>query len=152
MAHNDSIIKGGNLMFFIVSGSTKLPLAFSNDASLTTSLSTTEITSKDSDGDWTEEKGDKFSWSISTGGLLSADLSTTGTTGIDTLFNIYANKTEIDIYFAKKSGVTPNWTANTTDLNFYGKVLITNLDLSANNGESATYSVQAKGVGKLNIG
>lgn len=148
-ADNSKIVYGGDLMLFVGTGSTKTPLAFSQSAKLSVSTKTREISSKDS-GNWTDKAAGKFDWNASTDGLLSFN-STTGQTGIDTIFEYFLAGTPLNLVFGSKTGTSPNWTINATAKSFSGQVIVSSIDINAGDGESATYSINCEGYSALSL-
>lgn len=140
---------GGNLMIFINDGSNYLPIAYSTSATLSTSRDIREQTTKDS-VDWVDNVAGMLSWTMSTDGLLNYS-SVTGTTDIKALYDYYIDGAAVDVYFAFKSGTTPNWTADTSKKYYTGKALINQFDINAGNKEDATYSISMTGTGKLEL-
>lgn len=144
---NNKIIYGGDMMLFITSGATKYPVAFSTTASLSMTMDTREISSKDN-GVHKNYKSGKFGWEASTDGLMAFDL--TGTTlGLDDLYAYYKAGAAVDFAFATATGTTPNFTVDASKANFTGEVLITSMSLTAADGDNGTYSVSMIGLGDL---
>ena len=145
---NDKIVYGGNLMLFVGSGVTKKPLAFSQNAKLGVNMKTREISSKDSSGSWTDKAAGKYDWNASTDGLLAFTLSG-ATSGMDEIYNLFVAGLPINMVFAQKTGTTPFFTIDATKKNFTGTALITSIEMSAPETESATYSINLEGTGSL---
>lgn len=144
---------GGDLMIFLAptSGGTLQPAAFATSAKLTINLSVREVTSKDS-GDWTDNLGGKFAWTMSSDHLLN--FSSTGTTlSTDEIYAYFLAKIPVSVAFASKSGTSPSWTvgSGTGKKKFTGQALITSMDVTAANNESATYTINLEGTGALAI-
>lgn len=140
---------GGSMMLFLGSGATKLPIAFSTSAKLDITLSTRDISSKDS-GYWVEKAGGRLEWNASSDALYSEVLTvTTGTNTYDELFSLMTARTAINCVFAATSGTTPDWTVDVTKKNFTGQAIITSLSVNAPDGETVTYSVSLEGTGAL---
>lgn len=150
-ADNSQILYGGDLMLFIGTGSTKTPLAFSQNAKLSVSTKTREISSKDS-GLWTDKAAGKMDWSASTDGLMSFSTSgQTGTTGIDIVYNYMISGTPLNIVFGSKTGTSPAWTVNSGVKSFTGQAIIASIEVSAGDGDSATYSIALEGYSALTL-
>ncbi|MZQ50429.1 MAG: hypothetical protein GT598_15635 [Bacteroidales bacterium] len=140
---------GGDLMVFVGTGVTKTPIAFSTSAKLNVSMKTRDISSKDS-GDWTEKAAGKFDWNASTDGLSS--FGATGTThSVEDLYSCMMAKNPVNLAFGTRCGTSPSWSLNTLKKYFSGSALITSMDMTANDDETATYSVTFEGNGKLSI-
>lgn len=137
-------------MLFIDSKS--IPLATSH--TLTINAETSDVSNKDiSNGAWRAEEVSQFSWEASTDNLYSRN-------GVGTLFDAMTNRTPINAIFAEKtesdSAALPangSWTPNTGQVlptSYYaGKVVITSLQVTAQNGENATFTATFTGYGEL---
>ena len=142
------IVKGDNLMLF---DSNKKSIAYATSHTLSLSLDVQDISSKDH-AEFGASEGGKITWEISAEHLMSAQ-------SYDTLFSQMIAKTPLTVYFGTKMNVTgtpadgdiENWTLNqsSTSIVYTGKVLITSLELSAQTGEKATFSVTLTGVGEI---
>ena len=140
---------GGDMMLFVGTSETELPIAFSTNAKLDITLETRTIASKDS-GYWTEKAGGRLDWNATTDALHSEVLTvTTGTNTFDELFTLMTARTPIDVVFAAKTGTAPAWTVDATKKNFTGKAIITSLSLNAPDADTATYSISLEGTGAL---
>ena len=144
-AENSKIVYGGSLMVFLGTE----PLAFSTSASLSMTMDTREISSKDS-GTHKEFKGTKFGWDASTDGLMAYKLAG-DTNGLDTLYDLYTSGETIGFAFAVASGTTPSYVKDTTVGNFTGNVLITSMSLTSPDLDNATYSISMLGTGDLTL-
>jgi predicted secreted protein len=152
MALQDTIEYGGDLMVFVSSGATKLPLAFSSSAKLSINTKTRDTGSKDS-GNWDEFLAGKSGWNASTDGLMAfySGVTNSGSSTIDVLYAYQIARTPVNFVFAHKTGSTPGWTVDATKKSFSGMVLITGLDLNAADGDNATYSCSLQGTGALTL-
>jgi predicted secreted protein len=148
-ADNSKIVYGGDMMVFASSGSTKLPLAFTQSGKMTITNKSREVGSKDS-GVWTEKLSGKFDWVASSDGLYSLNY-TGSTTGVDTLYAYMLIGTPINIVFGVKTGTSPSWTVDSSKKSFQGTAIITSLDINASDGDNATYSVNLEGSGALTL-
>lgn len=146
---NSKLVYGGDLMLFV--GSTKTPLAFSKDAKLTISMKEREISSKDSGMD-SEFLGGKREWSASTDCLLAFSLSGS-TTSMDAVYTLFLAGLPIDLAFGSKTGTSPAWSLDIIagKKSFSGKALITGLDITASENDTASYSISLKGTGPLTL-
>lgn len=149
-ADNKKILYGGDLMIFIGTGATTEPFAFSTSAKLDISLKTLEISSKDS-GYWTSIAAGKFTWNISTDGLMSYTLTSGNTNSVDELWTMMLTRTVVNVVFAAKTGTSPSWTIDSSKKKFSGTALITSLSLNANDNEMATYSITLEGSEELTM-
>lgn len=156
MATN-KVIKGEDFMLFerIGSGQTatykSIALATSHSLSLGTEL--TETSTKDNPGyakTYTPKSSD---WELSTDNLVSFDPSGDG---IKDMFRAWKSKTSKHYIMALKSNasfsVTNGWTPDLATSGLFaveGDVYVTNLQVTAQNGENATYTVTLKGTGEL---
>lgn len=148
MVNNDKLIYGGDLMLFMATGATVMPLAFSTSAKLSISMDTREISSKDSTGDFKNYAAGKFGWSVSTDGLVNYT-STGNTNSVNELYTMMINKQLVSIAFASKTGTSPSWTVDTSKTRYTGQALITSIDLNAGDNDNATYSINLQGTGAL---
>ncbi len=91
---------GGDLMLFVGTGVSKLPIAFSTNAKLDITLSTRDISSKDS-GYWTDKAAGKLDWNMSSEQLYTEVLtSTTGLNTFDELYALMIARTPVNVVFA----------------------------------------------------
>jgi len=136
---NADVIKGGHLMVLI--GDT--PIAFATSHSLSKTLNTQEISTKDH-GDNAAVLPQSKSYEITTENLYSLS-------GYQTLNAAFENMTLVDIYFGETTynqssgqdsivGVqgAQNWAA--TGFGESGKAYITSLQVTAGAGDNATFS------------
>lgn len=158
----ESIIKGEDLMLFDAEGHS---IAYATSHSLSISAETIDVNSKDH-GIYGASEAGKITWEIT-----SENLFTSG--AFDHLFDKMVERKAITVYFGLKEeiGVKSDsqevppeewdptktvadgdyeyWT-KTKKANLYtGKVFITSLNNTANNGEKATFSVTLTGTGKI---
>lgn len=150
--YNDTIQFGGDMMTFISSGATKLPLAFSTSAKLDMNKKLRDISSKDSGN--SEEYtgvGARLGWTASSDGFMAytSGSTLTGTTPMDVMFNYFKAGQPVNFVFGCKTGNAPGWTVNSSVKAFTGQVLIENISISSNDGENVTYSVNFRGTGDL---
>lgn len=142
----ETIIKGGRLMLFLDEAS--IPLATSHTMRI--SSDTVDISNKDvASGKWAASEVGQFSWEVTTDNLYSD-------TGVETLYEAMLLAEPIDAVFIEKdeddgdelpSG--GSWTPSTTKKGFQGQVIITSLEVTAQNGENATFSATFTGYGEL---
>lgn len=145
----NKVINGGDLMLFL--GGTSI--AFATNHKLTINAETVETSSKDNGGKWVAKAVRKLSWNMSTENLYSIEGA--GKT-YDDLFTMMTGRQEIDAVFAlekdyeTKADEVPaeGWTPITTG-QYKGKVVITSLELNAQNGDNATFTASFEGVGSL---
>lgn len=140
---------GGDMMLFVGGGTDKLPIAFSTSQKLDVSMTTREISSKDS-GYWTDRAAGKLDWNASTDALYTDVLTvTTGVNSFDELYSLMVSRTAINVVFAAKTGTVPAWTVDATKKNFTGTGFITSVSINAPNEDSTTYSITIEGSGAL---
>jgi predicted secreted protein len=140
-AENSKIVYGGSLMLFIGTGATLTPLAFATSAKFDLTLDIREISSKDS-GIWKEK--------ASADGLVAYKL-TGSTNGIDDLFARMIAREPVYFSFAIASGSTPNWSPDTSHTYLSGQMIISSLNLTANDNDTATYSVTLEGASAITM-
>lgn len=142
-----SKILGGDLMLFLDGKS----IAYATNHTLEISGETSDTSNKDEGGGgWASQEVSLLSWTASSENLYSLDGK--GDNFAD-LFDIMVAKTPVQAVFAKKAETatdvpTGGWTA-TANSGYRGNVVITSLQLNAQNGEYATYTVNFTGVGAL---
>ena len=142
-----SKIQGGDLMLFVENQS----ISYATSHTLSINGETTDTSNKDEGGGkWSSEEVSILSWSASSDNLVSQDGEGKN---FDDLFTLMIARTPIQAVFSIKSGTADNvpdggWTPG-SGLTYYGKVVITSLELNAPNGEYATYTAQFSGVGPL---
>lgn len=154
-------IQGQDLMLFVKTGDGTLKsIAFSTNHTLSTSLETQENSSKDEGcGRWQSYTPGMMQWSVTSENLM-AEKATNGHT-FNSLFDVYLKREPVEVAFALQKDYTDlttkldtDWDAPTTgwspsDNQYSGKALITNLEVTATNGQVATYSISLQGVGNL---
>lgn len=143
-----TIYNGSDLMLFVGGKS----IACATSHSLSVSIDTTESSTKCKDyksGAWKTFKSTDMSWTVSTENLYAS----TGGEGksFDDLMALKG--TEVTIVFAPSSEsdntvITGGWTpkANT---GYTGNAILTSLEVSAQDGENATFSASFQGTGEL---
>lgn len=140
----ETIIKGGVLMLFIDDDS--IPLATNH--TLTINANTTDVSNKDVDGGaWAASEVGTYSWEASTDNLYS-------TNGVSALYAKMVAGAPVDAFFGVKAEaadaalpISGFWSEGTTG--FDGQVIITSLEITAQNGENATFSATFTGYGEL---
>lgn len=142
--------RGDDIMLFDDKGKS---LAFGKSHTLSVGIESQEISSKDS-GVFTSKKATKVNWSIS-----AEHMYTEG--AYDKLFDAMLTLEPITVYFGKKKSEAADKTVADGDLDAWkpntptqstlrtGQVIITKLDLQAQSGDNATFSVEFEGVGKI---
>ena len=105
-------------------------------------------------GIYGSKKATKVNWSISAEHMFSEG-------AYDTLFDKMVALEPITVYFGKKKSETADKTVADGDIDAWkpntptqstlrtGQVIITKLDLQAQSGDNATFSVEFEGVGKI---
>lgn len=141
-----SKIQGGELMLFINGKS----IAFATNHVLDIDSDTSDFSCKD-EGDcgWSNEEIDMLNWSVTSDNVFA--LNGQGNDYED-LFDLMLERTPIDAVFNKKAEDgcnVPNggWTPD--EKPYKGKVIITDLSLTAQHGEYATFSATFTGYGEL---
>lgn len=137
-------IKGDELMVFNNSKS----LAHAKSHTLSLSTNEIDISSKDY-GYWGASEAGNLAWEITSENLFTEDY--------DALFTAWVNKTTLPIVFGYAANYDVNglaqnqteWAPDTAKKRYSGTAIITSLQINANTGEIATYSVTFKGVGAL---
>ena len=142
--------RGDDIMLFDDKGKS---LAFGKSHTLTIGVETQEVSTKDH-GIYGSKKATKVTWSISAEHMFSEG-------AYDTLFDKMVALEPITVYFGKKKSEAADKTVADGDLDAWkpntptqstlrtGQVIITKLDLQAQSGDNATFSVEFEGVGKI---
>ena len=142
--------RGDDIMLFDDKGKS---LAFGKSHTLTIGVETQEVSTKDH-GIYGSKKATKVTWSISAEHMYSEG-------AYDTLFDKMVALEPITVYFGKKKSEAADKTVADGDLDAWkpntptqstlrtGQVIITKLDLQAQSGDNATFSVEFEGVGKI---
>ena len=164
------IMRGSDLMLFVEIGGKLESIAFATNHTIQISADTTEISSKDGSGKWQDSAINQMSWTMSTENLYSV-----GGNGaiFEDLFDAMIARDPIKAVFGlekdsagtatntdtattnlrtKKLDEVPEngWTVDQTNHATYtGLVVITSLQVNANNGDNATYTAEFTGVGPI---
>ena len=148
------IIEGSDLMLF-VSGSTGYKsIAFATNHTLNISSSVSDTSNKDTGGGlWSSTAVRQLSYTITTENLYSVG-------AYDQLYDAMIAKTPLKVCFAPKdatqataegnapaSGWTPEAASSAT--HYEGSAVITSLNVTAQNGDNATFTCELAGVGAL---
>lgn len=136
--------------FFVYTGDTnKNPIAFSTDCTLSISGDTIDTSSKSS-GVFASALPGQFSWTISTSALYTTEAQ------YETLYEAMLTRTPMKITFGRVTSLGDatteiNTALDSTKTHFEGQAYITSLELSAGNGEVASYSIEFNGDGRLSM-
>lgn len=150
------IIKGKKLMVFLsTDGTSYKSVAYATNHTFTTSVSTSDISTKDNSdsttgaGAWIDEDIDTYSWSVTTDNLFSLD-SDHGE-NIGDLTDLYLAGTPVFLKFqlAADGEVGATGWAQKDGYTLSGKALISSIEISAQNGDNASFSVEFTGKGRL---
>ena len=149
-------IKGENLMIFVregdIAGNSSdalIPFALATSCSLQVDVDPFETTSKDS-GSWKQSIPGMKGWSMSTENLYCPDA--------DKLLAVQLNRVPLKLYWVPSLNTEAlNQVTHTPSLSvdgntykyYYGDAWINSFSASANNNESANYSVNFTGTGPL---
>lgn len=154
-------IAGQDLMLFVkTSDNTLKSIAFATNHTLSTSMETIDNSNKDEGcGRWQSSTPGLMQWSCTSENLM-AEQATNGHT-FNSLFDVYLKREPIQVAFALQKDYSDlttkldtDWEAPTTgwspsENQYTGSALITNLEVTATNGQVATYSITMQGVGNL---
>lgn len=138
----EHILDGTDLILSVGGGA----LAFSTGCKITTQTETGErITKEAASGKWKEKYVKSFSESISADGVVCVDAAKDAPT-YDTLKDMQIAGTAVDVtYNVREPGKRTGKTAG----GYKGKFIITSLDLDAQAGDDAKYSIQLENCGKV---
>lgn len=156
MALTKKLIEGSDLMLFYNGKS----LAHASSHTLSLSANTEEINTKDT-GVWGMTEVGNITWEITSDYMYTV-------ADYETIFDLMLAKNPIDVVFGLKAGYKGsqsydpsatrnvdddgNWVPDSTANMYKGKVIITNLEVSASAGEKATYSITMQGYGAITKG
>lgn len=135
-----SIIKGQNLRLFV----DEKCVAAALNATIHATATTEDVSTKDSTGDWAENEVTGYSWDASSEALV-VDKNDDANT-LQSLWDAYVAKRTVDISVCVTHG-TKNREPK-TDV-FYGRAIITDMNIQSQNKNNVTLSVQLSGTGKL---
>lgn len=159
---NKNIIQGSDVMVWLLPDGTESAgkgsvIGFSTNLSLNLSANTTEVSNKDFGNGWTSSIVTGRSWTASCDAMYASSVYGTEYT-YDSLFECYVNGTPIKLTFgvSQNAGATER-TPNVDDAtgwvesgaSYAGLAVITSLELTGNNGDAATYSVEFTGAGAI---
>lgn len=150
----NEIIEGSDLMLFVSGASGYRSVAFATNHTLNISTSVSDTSNKDvGAGLWSSTAVRQLSYTISTENLYSIG-------AYDKLFDAMIAKTPLKVCFAPKnaseataegnapaSGWTPDAASAAT--HYEGEAVITSLNVTAQNGDNATFTAELAGVGAL---
>ena len=161
---NSNLVKGDELWLFLgTEEGVEVPTCFSQQHSLTRSLSTTSVSSKDH-GNTSYVVPGEGSWTCSTEALMSMNTEDENSMAFVEVMDAYDNGDLVYVKFGKLSNYVEKGIVdvNTTDLPadtregwkldtpyWKGKGYITSLQASGGHGDSATFSIEITGIGPL---
>lgn len=155
------IIMGEKVQLWVKdkSGATPTCLAMATSLSVEVSADSIDVSSKDS-GRWASSLLGKISWTASASNLFTvADYSKlidcmVANTPIEIVFATVKNYDTVTSGATDSEGMFEGTPANweSSDDMYHGKVIISSVSLSANNGEVATFDANFTGVGALQKG
>lgn len=151
----NSYTKGQFVRLFLSSDNSAAPaavIAACKQMSLHVSLSMEDSTTKDTEGEWQIQEPTQLNYDISTTALVRSgetiSSSVTGK-GLADLETIYENGTPVKWLIANTSGAN-NRTKGSVICS--GSALISQLQISAQNKQNATYTAQLQGYGAYTVG
>ena len=146
-----STIKGQNLRLFVTDGSSLKCIAAATSCTVHVAANVEDSSTKDSEGNFTENEVTGFSWDMSTDALLMNDASdTTGESGADIL-TLMLKGQPIVAKWQETTGAsgTQNRTAKDGGIGRKGSVIIADYSITAGNRANSTYTVQFTGTGAI---
>lgn len=137
-------IKGQNLRV-MVGGKC---IAMSTSAQFHISAELQDSSTKDSTGDWQEQEVVGLSWDASCDALVT--LTDNGTNGelVTDLMSVMINKTPVTLTFDQTAG-TNNRTGQNATIKRTGTAYISDIQVTAQNRQNSTHTVQFQGTGAL---
>ena len=151
----NSLTKGQFVRLFLGSDNTATPakvIASAKSLSLHVSLSLEDATTKDTDGNWQVQEPTGISFDISSNALVrSGDTITSSVQGqaLADLMDVYEASDPVKFQIANVSGANQR-TKGTVIVS--GSVVITALNISAQNRQNATYDATLTGYGDYTVG
>ena len=147
--------KGQFVRLFLGSDNTATPakvIAFAKSLSFHVSLSLEDATTKDTAGDWVVQEPTGLSFDISTSALVrSGDDITSAVNGqaLADLMDIYESSAPVKFQIANVSGAN-NRTKGSVIVS--GSVVVTSLNIQAQNRSTVTYDATLNGYGDFTVG
>ena len=157
LRQNSQLVKGDELWLFLgTESNNEKPTCFATQHSLSRSLSTTSVSSKDH-GNTSYVIPGEGSWTCSTEALMSIKTGDSGAMAFESVMDAYDSGSKVYVKFGKLSnyvasgivnvdGATP-WQLATPY--WSGEGYITSLQASGGHGDSATFSIEITGIGPL---
>lgn len=154
-------LNGSDLMVFVNNGTKLQSIAYATNHTLSVDMATTDTSTKDNgNGLWQNSEPGMMSWSMTTENLMS-DSAQNGHS-FNSLFDIMLKRQTVEVAFALQTNnidyqnkldtvfeaPSDGWTADTVN-QYHGKCYITSLQVTATNGEKATYTATFTGAGNL---
>lgn len=144
------IIDGGDLMVFVGGKS----IAFATNHTLSLTAETSDTSHKDVKGTWKTSTVKMFSWEVTSENLYADEGN--GLT-YDDLFDKMVEKDELTLIFSNNTGTLTEasgsaeggWASDASKNYYCGKAIITSLEVNAQNGDNATFTVTFSGQGEL---
>ena len=155
IAVSSTYTKGQFVRLFLGSDNTATPakvIASAKSLSLHVSLSLEDATTKDTDGNWQVQEPTGISFDISSNALVrSGDTITSAVQGqaLADLMDVYEASEPVKFQIANVSGANQR-TKGTVIVS--GSVVITALNISAQNRQNATYDATLTGYGEYSVG
>ena len=155
IAVSTTFTKGQFVRLFLGSDNTATPakvIAFAKSLSLHVSLSLEDATTKDTDGDWTVQEPTGLSFDISTSALVRSGDDITSAVAAQTLSDlqdIYEASAPVKFQIANVSGAN-NRTKGSVIVS--GSVVVTSLNIQAQNRSTVTYDATLNGYGDYTVG
>ena len=157
LRQNSQLVKGDELWLFLgTESNNEKPTCFATQHSLSRSLSTTSVSSKDH-GNTSYVIPGEGSWTCSTEALMSIATGSDGAMAFESVMDAFYSSSKVYVKFGKLSnyvargivnvdGATP-WQLATPY--WSGEGYITSLQASGGHGDSATFSIEITGIGPL---
>ena len=157
LRQNNQLVKGDELWLFLgtASGNEK-PTCFATQHSLSRSLSTTSVSSKDH-GNTSYVIPGEGSWTCSTEALMSIKTGDSGAMAFESVMDAYDSGSKVYVKFGKLSNYVASGIVDVDNATpwqlatpyWKGEGYITSLQASGGHGDSATFSIEITGIGPL---
>lgn len=151
---NDNLIKGSDVLIWVGDKT----IGFSQSMTISMSGEATAVSNKSAGNGWQSNILASRSWTASSDAVYAVDVYSTECSYED-LYDAYINGTSVTLSWGvnQNAGATTGRVADVDKANgwkksgtyYTGSAIITNLELSASNDDSASYSVEFTGSGAI---
>lgn len=155
------ILNGSDLMVFVNDGNKLKSVAYATEHQLSVNATMTDISTKDvGNGLWQAQELSLMSWTMNTSNLMS-DSAENGLSAND-LFDLMIKRQAVEVAFSLQTNnldysaklneefkaPTDGWTCDASN-QYHGKAYITDIQITATNGEKAQFTATFTGCSNL---